>query len=152
MGREIRFTRSEPYACPKYGTYYIQDRVIGKDVYGHESYEYALFRKVDFQLVRKFRTRKQAYEFLSKETSLTQWDVKMGAYNIITNNRNVLGIEYGKTLYKLVKYTKKVYIRPKEDEKLSQWYPSYNECLENAKKVVQEIEGEEEEWEQMQFL
>ena len=38
--------------------------MIGKDVYGHDSYEYALFKRIGFQLVKKFRTRKQAYEYL----------------------------------------------------------------------------------------
>lgn len=152
MGREIRFVRSKPYACPKYGTYYIQDRVIGKDVYGHDSYEYALFRRIGFQLVRKFRTRKQAYEYLSKKTSITQWDIKMGAYNIVVNDREVLGIMHGKTLYKLIKYTREVYARPLEDEKLSQWYTYYTECMENAKKIVREMVGEDNEWEQMQFI
>lgn len=152
MGREIRFVRSEPYACPKYGMYYIQDRMVGKDVYGHDSYEYALFRRIEFQLVRKFRARKQAYEYLSKKTSITQWDIKMGAYNIVVNDRKVLGIMHEKTLYKLIKYTREVYARPLEDEKLSQWYTNYNECLENAKKIVREIEGEDKEWEQMRFI
>ena len=152
MGREIRFIRSEPYACPRYGTYYIQDRMIGKNIYGHESYEYALFRRIGFRLVKKFRTRKQAYEFLSKKTLVTQWDIKMGACNVIVNNRDVLGIEYGKILYKLIKRTREVYTRPSEDEKLSQWYASYNECLENSKKIVREMGGEENEWEQMKFL
>lgn len=152
MGREIRFVRSAPYACPQYGAYYIQDRMIGKDIYGHESYEYALFRKIGFRLVKKFRTRKQAYEFLSKKTSLTQWDIKMGSCNVVVNDRNVLGIEHGKALYKLMKHTREVYTRQSEDENLSQWYTNYNECLENAKKIVQEIEKEGEEWEQMQFL
>lgn len=152
MGSEIRFVRSKPYSCPKYGPYYIQDRMIGKDVYGHDSYEYALFRKNGFQFVRKFRKRKQAYEYLSKKTSITQWDIKMGAYNIVVNDREVLGIMHGETLYKLIKYTREVYARPLEDEKLSKWHTNYNECLGNAKKIVQEMEGEDNEWEQMQFI
>lgn len=154
MAREIRFVREKPYACPRYGPFYIQDRMIGKDVYGHDSYEYALFRKIGFRLVRKFRTRKQAYEFLSKTTSITQWDIKMGAYDIVANDREMLGIQHGKTLYKLVKYSKEVFARPLEDEKLTQWYSTYSECLEKAKKVVQEIKEEEgeETWEQLRFL
>ena len=152
MARDIRFVRDKPYACPQYGPFYIQDRMIGKDVYGHDSYEYALFRRIGFQLVRKFRTRRQAYEYLSKITSITQWDIKMGAYDIVVNDSKVLGIKHGKTLYKLIKYTREVYARPLEDEKLSQWYTTYNECLEKAKKIVREIERQEEQWEQMKFL
>ena len=30
--------------CPSYMDYYIGDRLIGRDAYGHESYQYALFR------------------------------------------------------------------------------------------------------------
>lgn len=59
----------------------------------------------------------------------------MGAYDIVVNDSKVLGIKHGETLYKLVKYTREVYKRPLEDEKLSKWYTTYNECLEKAKKL-----------------
>ena len=37
---------------------------------------------------------------MSKKISITQWDIKMGAYDIVVNDSKVLGITHGKTMYK----------------------------------------------------
>ena len=137
---DIRFTRPEPGACPKYGDYFIQDRPYGRDVYGNESYQYALYRKRRFQTVKRFRTRKQAYEYLSKITGLTRWDILHRSASIITNDREYLGISHGGEFIRLVKKTREIETRPAEDERITGWYDKLSECIEEAKQIITEEE------------
>lgn len=139
--KEIRFTKAVLYGCPAYKDYYIQDRAIGKDVYGHEAYEYALFRRNHFKVVRRFRTRKQAYQYVSDITGLDQWDVKMRGYRIITNDRECLGVLHNDTMYRIMRRTREVAVRPSKDEQLTGWYDKYNDCLSAAKQIVKSEEG-----------
>lgn len=138
---EIRFTRAAPDRCPAYKDYYIQDRYVGRDIYGHEAYEYALFRRLHFRTVRRFRKRKQAYKYLSDLTGLTRWEVKMGSYHIVSNTRDALCVIHGRAMYRLEKRTNEIRTRPVDDEKLSGWYERYAECLAAAKETVKRLEA-----------
>lgn len=141
--REIRFVPAMPGGCPAYGSFYIQDRLMdGRDIYGHETYQYALFRKVPFQVLRRFRTRKQAYEYLTCLTGLTRLDVEWGSHSIIVNDREHLGILHGDTMYRMDKRTREIVTRPLEDEQLTGWYDRYTECLSEAKSIVKRLEEE----------
>lgn len=137
---EIKFTRSDPWSCPSCGFYYIQDRVAGKDIYGHETYEYALFRKCPFQVIRRFRTRKQAYEYVSNITGFSRWDLEWNSPSIVTNDREYLGVIYNMTMYRISKRTREVATRPVNDEQLSGWYMKYAECVSAAKQLINEQE------------
>lgn len=144
---EIRFTRSEPWRCPRYKNFFIQDRLAGKDVYGHDTYQYALFRDMPFQEIRRFRTRKQAYEWLSKETHLTRWDIERRNPAIIRNDNQSLAVWHNDNLYRLNKRRRLVEVRPVEDERLTVWHDKYTECLEDAKRVVMKLEVQQEQFE-----
>ena len=133
---EIRFSKKAHWCCPSYKDFYIQDRYIGRDVYGNETYEYALFRKHPFHVIRRFRKRKQAYEYVSNLTGYTRWDIKMSNYNII-NERDFLGVVYGNTIYRIVKRTREVQSRPIDDERLTCWHTKYVDCLSEAKQIIQ---------------
>lgn len=135
---EIRFTRAQPCSCPAYGDYYIQDRAAGKDAYGNETYEYALFCRQPFRVIRRFRTRKQAYEYVSGLTGCTRWDIKIGSSNIIMNNCDYLGVLYGDTMYRLSKRTREVAVRPTKDKQLTRWHMRYVDCLAEAKNIIWE--------------
>lgn len=133
---DIRFQRRFPGACPQYKDFVIRDRYIGHDTYGNDCYEYALFRQSHFEAVRQFRTKKQAYQYLSNLTGLTHWDIKMGSSSIICNNRECLGLIWGTTMYRLMKRTRVVEKRPVDDEQITCWYEQYTECLSEAKEIV----------------
>ena len=141
--QEIRFTRAAPWRCPSYKDYYIQDRPTGKDIYGNDTYGYALFKMKPFQVIRRFRTRKQAYEYVSRITVLEQWHVKMGSHSIIVNDHDYLGVIYGKSMYRISKRTCEVATRPVEDEQLSGWFMKYVECLNYAKELIKDMEDKE---------
>ena len=144
---EVRFNKKAPWCCPSYKNYYIQARYIGRDIYGNETYEYALFRKLPFILIRHFRTRKQAYEYLSNLTGYTRWDIKMGNQNIV-NDYDFLGIVYGSTIYRIEKRTRELYSRPIDDERLTCWHTKYVDCLSEAKQIIQSREGNRNEKDQ----
>ena len=139
---QIVFSRHTPASCPAYKDYYIQDRAIGNNIYGHEAYEYALFRKCHFRAVRQFRTRKQAYKYVSGITGLSDWDVRMGSGSIIVNDRELLGVRHGGKLYRIEKRTRTVSVRPESDDQLTGWFTSYNECLSAAKAFIQDKEAQ----------
>lgn len=135
---EIRFSRERPWCCPAFRDFYIQDRPAGRDIYRKETYEYALFRKIRFEPVKRFRTRKKAYVYLCNKTGLCELSVKWQSPQIIVNNRQYIGVTDGKTMYRLDKRTRWVEKRPVEDERLTCWYPSYSDCLTEAKRIVAE--------------
>lgn len=137
--KEIVFKKDDPAACPSCGEYYIQDRVAGRDIYGHEAYEYALFRKSPWMLMWSFRRRKKAYEYLSEKTGLTRWDVVRRSGRVICNDREMLGVQAGDgTLWKLMKQTSpvQVWMRYGTDLQVTGWYMTYRECLEAAKERI----------------
>ena len=133
---DIRFQRRFTGACPQYRDFVIQDRYIGHDTYGNDCYEYALFRRVDFECIRRFRTRKQAYQYLSNLTGLSRWDMKMGSASIIRNDGECLGLIWGNTMYRLYKRTRVVERRPVEDEQITGWFEKFSECLAEAKEII----------------
>ncbi len=137
---KIRFTRADPRRCPAYRDYCIQDRAIGADVYGHEAYQYALFRKCPFQLLRRFRTRKQAYAYQSNLTGLDRMDIKWGSCRIVANDRDMLGVLDRGKMYRLNKRTREIHVRPEDDKQITGWFDTYKECLETAKTAVQREE------------
>lgn len=134
--REITFRKRDPAGCPQYGDYSIRDRYIGRDVYGHERYEYALFRLQHFEFVRRFRTRKQAYRYLSEITYLNRWDIQMGSSSIICHDHEYLGVLSGDTLYRITKRTRLLEKRPAEDQRLTGWFDRYADCLAEAKYLL----------------
>jgi hypothetical protein len=133
---EIRFQRRLPGACPQYKNFVIQDRYIGRNLYGNDCYEYSLFYKIDFEIVRRFRTRKQAYQYLSDLTGLSRLDIKMGSASIIRNDGECLGLIWGNTMYRLYKRTRVVERRPVEDEQITGWFEKFSECLAEAKEII----------------
>lgn len=139
---EIRFTRQNPWSCPSYKDYYIMDKYSGKDIYGHDAYDYALFRHCGFQLVRTFKTRKRAYQFIGKETGLSDWDLRMGSYAFICNDRELLGVQRDGILWRIEKRSRPVRVltRPIEDERLTGWFTTYNECLQVSKEFIKQEE------------
>ena len=139
-GQEIKFTKAAPYCCPSYKNYYIQDRYTGRDIYGNETYEYALFRKQPFQTIRRFRTRRQAYEYVSHMTGYTRFDIKMGSSGIIMNDREYLGIIHGYTMYRIAKRTREVATRPVNDTQLTRWHMKYVDCLSEAKEILEVLD------------
>lgn len=138
--QEIRFSKAAPWRCPAYKDLYIKDRSIGRDVYGHERYEYALFRRRPFVTVKRFRTRKQAYQYVSDITGYTQWDVRMGCCNIVLNDHEYLGVIYGHNMYRITKRNNEVAVRSLEDDQLTGWYELYRDCLSAAKEIIQNME------------
>lgn len=136
--KEITFRKRDPAGCPQYGDYSIRDRSIGRDVHGHERYEYALFRLQHFEFVRQFRTRKQAYRYLSEITYLNQWDIQMGSSSIICHDHEYLGVLSGDTLYRITKRTRLLEKRPAEDQRLTGWFDRYADCLAEAKRLLEE--------------
>ena len=133
---EIRFTRSGPGACPAFRDYYIQDRFAGRDIYGNDAYQYALFRRLSFTVIRLFRTKKQGYRYLSELTGLTDWDVRMGSSSIICHDHEYLGVLSGDTLYRITKRTRLLEKRPAEDQRLTGWFDRYADCLAEAKYLL----------------
>ncbi len=133
---DVRFSKRAPWCCPAYENYYIQHRPAGRDIYGNETYEYALFRRLTFRVVKRFRTRKQAYAYVSRMTGYTRFDVKMGSTAIIVNDRQYLGVLYGETLFRIEKRTNEVSTRPVNDIQLSGWYMHYTDCVEDAKQII----------------
>ena len=135
---EIRFVRKHPWSCPSFNEYFIQDRPCGNDIHGHEAYEYALFRRIPFRAVKRFRTKKKAYEYVAGETGLTRWDQKMGCSSFVANDREHLGIIHGNMMYRIMKKTGTVEERPVEDEQVTGWYDRYRDCLSAAKEMLGE--------------
>lgn len=138
--QHIRFTKSAPWCCPSYKDYYIQGRPSGRDVHGNDTYEYALFRKQPFQVIQRFRTRKHAYEYMSRLTGFTRWDIKNGSSGIIINDRQYLGVIYNGAMYRITRRTREVATRPVDDEQLTHWHMKYIDCLSEAKEIIQSKE------------
>ena len=134
--QEIKFRKPAPGACPQYKDYYIKDRYIGRDRHGNECYEYALFRRLPFETVRQFRTRKQAYQYLSRLTYLSRFDIEMGCCNIICHDHEYLGVISGDTMYRITKRTRLLEKRPSEDQRLTRWFDRYADCLAEAKYLL----------------
>ena len=141
MSEKITFRRKHPYSCPAFGMYYIQDRPADRDVHGNSAREYALFQKQPFVFMKRFRTRKQAYEWLGKRTALTRFDVEHGCSRVILNDKTALGVVYGCDMYKLDKRTRTVFARPSDDLRLTIWYDKYAECVRWSKMIIAEREG-----------
>lgn len=139
--QEIRFSRPTPGSCPAYKDYYIQDRFAGKDIYGNDAFEYALFKRVPFKVIRRFRTRKRAYEYVSNLTGFSRWDLSYRSCGIVVNDKEYLGVISNGTMYRITRRTREVATRPANDEQLTGWFMRYADCLEEAKQLIQEKGG-----------
>ena len=119
--RKINFSRSSPWECPVCGPYYIQDRAAGKNIYGHDAYEYALYRKEVYRPEGTFRTKKQAYRHVCSKTGLTIWNVKYKNVDILIDREKTVVFHDG-VYWKIEKRTRpvRVFSRP-EDKRLSAW-------------------------------
>ena len=138
--QDIRFTKKNPWSCPSYKDYFIKDRPDGKNIYGHDSYSYALFRRKPFITLERFKKRKQAYRYVRSLTGLDQFSVKYENSSIILNNREYLGVIYDGTMYRIAKRTCEVQARPAEDEQITGWAGSLAECLCDAKQIIRREE------------
>lgn len=138
---EIRFKKTAPDRCPAFRDFYILDRVSGRDIYGHETYQYALYRKNSFHAIRRFRTRRQAYEYLTQKTGLTRLDVKWRSRSIVVNDRDHLGVLHDGTLYRMNKKTREIDSRPLEDEQITGWFDRYADCVAESKEIIKKMEG-----------
>lgn len=141
--REIRFSRKDPSACPQYKEFCIKDRLAGRDIYGHETYEYALFRLCPFSLVRKFRTRKQAYQYVGEKAYISKYEADHGSSRVV-RDREWLAVCANDRIFKIIKRTNEVLVRPINDEQLTGWRMTYQECLAEAKEIVRELERDAE--------
>lgn len=152
--REITFKPIYSGACPSYGEYYIGQRYAGRDVYGKEAYDSALFRKIPFQFVRKFRTRKQAYQFVAQKTGLYWYWGKnrREAPPDFYDNREFAGVIRGETCWKVIKRTNTVVSKPLHDEQLTPWFEKYSDCLREAKGIVAEFTKETSSTEQLSLF
>lgn len=141
--KEIRFSRKDPSACPAYKDYYIQDRMAGRDIHGHETYEYALFRRRGFELVKKCRTRKQAYQYVGEKAYISKYEVDHGS-NRVVRDRDWLGVYTHDGIFKIIKRTNEILLRPMDDEQLTGWRMTYQDCLAEAKEIVRKLERDAE--------
>lgn len=140
--KEVRFTKKDPAACPSYKEYYIKDRMAGKDVHGHDAFEYALFRRRHFELVKKFRKRKQAYKYVCEACCVSKLGAERGDWNIVRGT-DYIGVYTSRGMYKVMKRSSEVLFRPYDDEQMSGWAVTYNECLTAAKIIVSAAEQNE---------
>lgn len=142
LPHEIKFARKNPWECAAYNDFYIQDRFTGKDVYGHDSYQYALFRRCPFRLIQKFRTRKQAYVAFGDVTGISEFDIRMGAYEIISgaHGGRFFGVQSGDKIYRLDRYNRTIEVRPIHDTRISPWCDKYAECVTGAKQIIARLE------------
>ena len=136
----IVFRRPDAGHCPQYKNYVIRDRYSGRDRHGNECYEYALFRLYDFELVKKFRTRKQAYMYLHKLTGLDQISVYYHNPAIICNDHQYLGVLHVDTMYRINKKTRVLEKKPAEALRLTPWYMRQSECIADAKLILKSFE------------
>ncbi len=141
----IKFTRKHPWSCPSFRDFYIKDRANGKDIHGKTIYEYALFRKYQFQVVKRFRTRKQAYLYVSNITGINQYRTKTDNFQVIFNDRDYLGVSSDngtcQIIYRITKRTNEVAIL--RNVQISGWYDKYIWCLNEAKKLIAMIQEKE---------
>ena len=139
---EIRFVKKQPWCCPSYGDFYIQDREAGRDIHGNQTYVYALFRRQPYQLIERFKKRKRAYEALSAITCIDRETMNSNMHRI-HNDARYLRVLYNDNIYQIDKYTCELSSRPLADEQLSAWYDKYKVCLDNSKRIVaKELYGE----------
>ena len=132
---EIVFHKKHPWSCPTFRDYYIQDREAGRDIHGNQTYEYALFKKRPYQLIKKFNKRKQAYKCLSDITCIDRETAASNSYRI-HNDVRYLRILYNNTIFQIDKYTNELSSRPIEDEQITAWYDKYNNCLNDSKRII----------------
>lgn len=143
MANEIVFRREESYMLPRYKDFYIKDRKQpGRDRNGHETYEYALFRRRKWKYVRRFRTRKQAYMWLGKLAGITKETMYYADHSSYQDDK-IVSVLLNGTIWKLDKKTRTIYNRPYNDERLTGWHEKQRECINAAKGVVRKIEEEE---------
>ena len=136
---DVTFRRTEPGACPRYKDYYVQDRYTGKNVYGHDTYEYALFKKCPFVTIDRFRRRKQAYEYVARETGVTKETEKYT--NRVIREQGWVAVYNGADIWKIIKRTNEVQHRPEQDLRITGWM-QFAECLDAAKAYIEQIEQE----------
>lgn len=152
--REIVFRPPYVGACPSYGEYYIGQRYAGRDIYGKEAYDSALFRKTPFRLVKKCRTRKQAYQYVAQETGLCwYWGKNRREMPPDTyDNREFAGVIREETCWKVIKRTNEVMTKPLHDEQLTPWFEKYADCLREAKELVATLEKGKNSTEQLSLF
>lgn len=143
---EITFT-SRDGACPSYGNYYIMDRLAGKDPHGNTVYDYALFLAHDYETVAKFRTPKQAYEYVQAQfpnrlrpSAYPKYGYDANNYQFTNEHEGWQGcIDKQGNCWKVNKATCTVEYK-KASEQLTGWFRTYQEALAAAKKIVYDRE------------
>lgn len=95
-------------------------------------------------MIRKFRTRKQAYAYVSNLTGVNQWDVKWGSCRIIGNPRydKLFGVIHMDKMYRINREARTVEVAPLDNEQLSIWFDRYSECVAEAKRIIGAIDDD----------
>lgn len=126
--------------CPCYGDYYIQDRKSGYDQYHNDRYEYALFKKEKRELVKRFKKRKKAYEYLSALTGYTEYSIIYNDSRVrLDKRKRVLSVidKERSFIYWLYLDRGELFKKPYNDNQLSVWFESYADCLQYAKEYIE---------------
>lgn len=132
---EIIFRKKYRWSCPSYGEFYIQDKEAGRDTHGNMTYVYALFKKRPFRPIKRFRKRKQAYEYLSNITCVSREMISDNLYRIHNDSR-YFRILYNKTIFQIDKHTRELSSKPTVDEQITGWIDKYKNCLESSKEII----------------
>lgn len=132
--------------CPRYKEFYIMERPGGTDQYNNKKYEYALYKIIPVKEVKTFAKRKEAILYLSELTGFSTFSYKHGNTNIhYDKDRRVIACiaNQGKTIYWLDLKTCKITSKPYENERITGWYESYNECLAFSKEYIEKMENKQ---------
>lgn len=78
----------------------------------------------------------KGYQYLSRLTYLSRFDIEMGCCNIICHDHEYLGVISGDTIYRITKRTRLLEKRPSEDQRLTGWFDRYADCLAEAKYLL----------------
>lgn len=125
--KTIKFKEPYPGACPAYGDYYIRDRCSGRDVHGHLSYEYSLFRRLPFVVKYQFSDETDARDFFAKLVLRSRVPVN--------DNGNLVAL-VNNTIFKLDLKTLEISEKPLENEQLSGWHDRLSDCIADAKEII----------------
>ncbi|MBO6304852.1 MAG: hypothetical protein J6M62_07250 [Selenomonadaceae bacterium] len=135
----IKFTRTGG-GCPSYKDYYIKDKFAGYNVYGHDVYDYTLYKKQPKKVLH-FKKNKQAYNYIK---SLGVWitkDMSKFYSDTLENKELAAIIDRDGTVYRVLKDTSTLEIIPPPVQ-LTPWYNNYIDCLNASKELIESLEQE----------
>ena len=129
---DVKFRIKNTGDCPRYKEYYITNKYVGKDIYSHDAYEYALFKDPKIETVR-FDSFEKAEEWVKKEigTIFSTW------YSY--DDKRIRAVIIKDVVYRIWKESNTVDIQ-QPPERLTPFYDNYRDCLEASKKIVADKE------------